>query len=407
MKVLVYEYASGGGYTGQAIPSSILAEGYAMLRCAATDLMAAGHQVTILLDERISRFNPPLEADCTVPISSGEEPQKTFLEYAKTNDAILVIAPETGQIFQKLVRSAEQTGKVVLNCTSEAIASVSGKAQLTEYLQKNGYATPKTLILKSSVEVDELKTAITSQLILPLVFKPLDGTSCNAISLVKTQEEIAAAVQKIRNQSANPQFIVQEYVNGLAASVSLISNDRKAVALSLNKQQITLASAEDESCYAGGCVPLEHPLKARALSVAEHLVEAFPGLRGYIGVDVILADDAVYVVDVNPRLTTSYVGLHFACDFNVAQALVEAVTQGKLPQKCTLSTVAFFSKYEVKQPNAEQFRKTLNQKTVVAPPFPLGVNENATALVLGLGVNLQDAYLHLEEAKKNLHSILG
>jgi predicted ATP-grasp superfamily ATP-dependent carboligase len=144
------------------------------------------------------------------------------------------------------------------------------------------------------------------------VFKPLDGTSCNAISLVKTGTQIDAAIQKLRNQSANPQFIVQEYVNGLAASVSLISNGKKAVALSLIKQQITLASAEFESCYAGGCVPLEHPMKARALSLAEHLVESCPGLRGYVGVDVILADDNVYIVDVNPRLTTSYVGLHAA-----------------------------------------------------------------------------------------------
>jgi tyramine---L-glutamate ligase len=407
LRVLVYEYVSGGGYAGQDIPSSILAEGYAMLRCVSADLKAAGHQVTVMLDERISRFNPSLEANCTVPVFSGDEPQNLLLENARKNDAILVIAPETGQILQKLVTSAEQTDKIVLNSTSDAIAAVSGKAQLTDYLQKNGYSTPKTLILKSSDEIDKLKVAITSQLTLPLVFKPLDGTSCTAISLVKTQEEIAAAIQKIRNQSANPQFIVQEYVNGLAASVSLISNGKKAVALSLNKQQITLASAEEESCYTGGCVPLEHPLKARALSAAEHLVEAFPGLRGYVGVDVILTDDDVYIVDVNPRLTTSYVGLHAACGFNVAQAIVEAATEGKLPQKCAFTNVAFFLKYETKVPNTEQFLRTFRQGTVIMPPFPLEGNANATALVLGRGASLQDAFLHLEEAKKNLRSIMG
>lgn len=407
MRVLVYEYASGGGYAGQAIPSSILAEGYAMLRCVTADLEAAGHQVTILLDERISKLNVPLKVDCIVTVSSSEELQKLILDNVAANDAVLIIAPETGQILQTIVKGIEQTGKISVNCSSDAIATFSDKAKLTDYLQRNGYSTPKTLILKTDEETDNLKSAIIRQFAFPLVFKPIDGTSCTAISLVKNQDEIDSAIQKIKNQSANPQFIVQEYVNGLAASVSLISNGKKTVALSLNKQQITLASAEAESCYAGGCVPLEHPMKARAQSAAEHLVEALPGLKGYIGVDVILADNAVYIVDVNPRLTTSYVGLNAACDINIAQALIEAVTQSKLPQKCAFSTVAFFSKYETKQPNVEQFSKTLRQDTVVTPPFPLDGNINATALVMGKGANLQDACLHLEEAKKNLHSILG
>jgi hypothetical protein len=67
----------------------------------------------------------------------------------------------------------------------------------------------------------------------------------------------------------------------------------------------------------------------------------------------------------------------------------------------------FFSKYETKTPNIEQFARTLKQETVVTPPFPLEGNQNTTALVLGRGATLQDAYLHLEEAKKNLHSIVG
>lgn len=407
LRVLVYEYVSSGGYVEQAIPASILAEGYAMLRCVTADLKAAGHQVTVLLDERISKFKAPLDVDCTVPVSSADSVNKALTHNVAANDAVIIIAPETAQILQKLVRGIEQTGKISLNCSADAIATFSDKAKLTHYLQKNRYSTPKTLILKSDEEIDKLKTTITSQLTFPLVFKPLDGTSCTGISIVKNQDEILTAIQKIRNQSANPQLIVQEYVNGLAASVSVISNGKKAVALSLNKQQITLSSAEEESCYAGGCVPLEHPLKARALWVAEHLVETIPGLRGYVGVDVILADKNVYVIDVNPRLTTSFVGLHAACDLNVAEALVEAVTEGKLPEKCAFSTVAFFSKYQVKQLNAEQFRKTLWQETVVSPPFPLGGNEHATALVMGKDINPQNAFMRLEEAKKNIDSILG
>lgn len=407
MRVLVYEYVSGGGYTHQAIPPSILAEGFAMLRCVSADLKAAGHQVTVLLDERISRFNPPLDADCTIHVSSGVLPQEIISTTAANNDAILIIAPETEQILQKLVKVVEQTGKTSLNCTSDAIATFSGKAQLTDYLQKNGYSTPKTLILETGKVPEDLKVAITSQLNFPLVFKPLDGTSCNAISRVKTAQEIEAAIQKIKNQSSCSRFIVQEYVTGLAASVSLISNGEKAVAVSLNKQQITLQGPDGESFYEGGCVPLEHPLKARALSVAEHLVESFPGLRGYVGVDVVLADDGVYVVDVNPRVTTSYVGLHATSAFNLAEAIVEAVTLTKLPEKCPYSSVAFFAKYQTIKPTEAAFQKISKQEAVVAPPFPLDESRGATTMVIGKGDSMQDACLRLEEAKKSLHSILS
>ena len=65
-------------------------------------------------------------------------------------------------------------------------------------------------------------------------------------------------------------------------------------------------------------------LSKKHLRVAEKVVGCFKGLRGYVGVDLVLAKEKVFVVDVNPRLTTSYVGLSRVANFNVAEALVNA-----------------------------------------------------------------------------------
>ena len=52
-----------------------------------------------------------------------------------------------------------------------------------------------------------------------------------------------------------------------------------------------------------------------------------PPARGYVGVDLVLGasahgeDDAV--IEINPRVTTSYVGLRQAVNENLAQALLE------------------------------------------------------------------------------------
>jgi predicted ATP-grasp superfamily ATP-dependent carboligase len=61
--------------------------------------------------------------------------------------------------------------------------------------------------------------------------------------------------------------------------------------------------------YRGGRVPLTEPLASRALSLARKAVDCVPGLFGYVGVDLVLGDAGDWVIEINPRLTTSYLGL--------------------------------------------------------------------------------------------------
>ena len=55
------------------------------------------------------------------------------------------------------------------------------------------------------------------------------------------------------------------------------------------------------------------------------------GCQGYCGVDVVVADK-VYVVDVNPRITTSLVGIAACMEEEIATLLVSA-SQGNAPGK--------------------------------------------------------------------------
>jgi tyramine---L-glutamate ligase len=407
LKIIVYEYVSGGGFAEKAIPPGLLAEGYAMLRSITTDFKAAGHEVTILLDARISKFRLPIDADCILPIFFADEPQKVILCKSNQIDAIFIIAPESGQTLEHLIKSVERTGKILLNCTAEGIAAVSDKAKLTSYLQSNRYNTPKTIILDLSDDLTQLEEKIACQLPFPIVLKPLDGTGCSGIIKVKNSNESHEALQKIKKQNLHLKFIAQEYINGLPASVSLISNGQRAVGITLNMQQITLAGPEGQSSYDGGCVPLEHHLKEKAITIAEQIVSSTPGLYGYVGVDLILTEQDIYVVDINPRLTTSYVGLHAICTINIAQAIVDSITLSKLPDKCVNRSVVFFSKSQVLPPSIDCFQKISKLSNIVTPPFLLNETEGTVAFVFGQGVSMQDAFLHLEEAKKTLCSIMG
>ena len=405
LKILIYEHVSGGGYAKHPLPTSVLAEGYAMLRGLIADFKAAGHETTVLLDERISRFNKPLDADLIIPVRYSEEPGRFITAISKIKDALYIIAPETSGILEEKVKLIEQTGKISLNCKSKAISQVTDKASLYENLEDMGFPIPKTLIIDINGASTDVLQTIKEGLRFPLIFKPADGTSCNGLSVVRSADQIDQAVSKIRQLTSSKRFIVQEFMDGASASVSLISNGKKAVPLSLNSQTLILSPPNAESRYEGGCVPFSHSLEQEAFILAQKVVEAFPGLHGYIGVDVVLMERQVLVVDVNPRLTTSYIGLRQLGDFNIAQLLVDAVVEGKLPKKIKACGAACFSKYEIPIPKQEIFEQAAQLRSVVSPPFPIESNINACALVIGQGLDFMDAKNRLEEAKKNLQNI--
>jgi predicted ATP-grasp superfamily ATP-dependent carboligase len=120
---------------------------------------------------------------------------------------------------------------------------------------------------------------------------------------------------------------VQRYVPGVAASVSLLSDGRRAVALAVNAQRMQAARP---FAYRGGMTPLDHPLAERAVEAALRTCRALPGLRGYVGVDMVLTLSEAVVIEVNPRLTTSYLGVRVALGRNVA-GLALAACAGVLP----------------------------------------------------------------------------
>lgn len=405
LKVIVYEHVSGGGYAGQPIPPSILAEGFGMLRCFVEDFKAAGHEVTVLLDSKLSKLSPPIIADCVVPVSYPEDPKKILTNMAKISDAIYIIAPETAQTLQSLVEIAEGTGKISLNCESQAIEKAADKAVFFETLQKLG-VSPKTAALNLSEDLTKVKQIIKKELCYPIVLKPTDGAGCSGISLVNEETQLASAIAKISAESVSKRFIAQEFIRGEAASVSLLSTGKKSVALSLNKQDVTLAGPNGVSSYEGGTVPFDHWLKQEAFRVSQRVVEAFPGLRGYFGVDFVLTEHKVFVIDANPRLTTSYIGLRSVAGFNVAKALLDAVLQDAIPSKSEIEGFACFSKVETPIPRMGVYQKATKLSSIVSPPFPLNGHPKAISLVLGEGANLKDATLHLEEAKKHLLNII-
>jgi predicted ATP-grasp superfamily ATP-dependent carboligase len=399
LNLLIVEYASGGGYANQKLSSSILSEGYAMLLSLIADCKASGHNVTTLLDSRLKEFNPPNQADKIFSVTSLAEFSVKLTEQAKVADAVYVIAPESGQVLNNIVQNVEESGGTSLNCSVEAINQVSNKMKTNETLKKMGLKVPETVLLDIHETADNIKQ-LTKELGYPLVFKPLDGVSCGGLSIVKDEDAIASAAKKVAHESTNKQFIAQKMIMGKTASVSVISTGGKAVATTLNGQFVMLGSPDEESEYLGGVVPFDYSRKKEALRAAEKAVEASEGLKGYVGVDMILTDEEPVVIEINPRLTTSYVGLRKVTNFNPAETIIDAAIKQKLPKTMQHRGYSFFSKVEV--PSRRQiFTKAYRLEDVVSHPFPIE-DKKAYALIAVASTSPEEAEAAFYRTKERL-----
>jgi hypothetical protein len=401
MWLLVYEHVSGGGFAGEELSPEILSEGYGMLRSMVSDLKAAGHKVTVLLDSRIGMLNPPLEADETVSISSPTGLDKTLKSLVGRVDAAYIIAPESNQTLRRLVEFVETCGGASLNSQTHAIEKTSNKMATYETVRRKRLGIPETTMASLKENVKNIKRQ-AKKLGFPLVFKPLDEVGCHGLSVVEEERHVAAAVKKIREESANEHFVIQRLIDGIGASVSLISTGERALPITLNKQLITLASPYGQSGYTGGLVPLKHKLEEKALKAAQTAVESIGGLKGYVGVDMTLTKKEPFIMEINPRLTTSYVGLRRVINFNPAQAVIDAALKGRLPKNQTTKGCVFFSKVKVAPPTRQALKETYKLKEVVSPPFPIVSDKPACALVAAYSDSPEKAKALFHKARRRL-----
>jgi predicted ATP-grasp superfamily ATP-dependent carboligase len=89
--------------------------------------------------------------------------------------------------------------------------------------------------------------------------------------------------------------------------------------------------------YLGGSLPLPDHLNDRAQRLALRAVAPISGMAGYVGVDMVLGDGADesqdVAIEINSRLTTSYVGLRALAEFNLAETMLALALGKPLPER--------------------------------------------------------------------------
>jgi predicted ATP-grasp superfamily ATP-dependent carboligase len=329
MKLLVFEFATATGLNDP----SFKAEGRAMLCGLLEDLKDFKTYHLISDDtENIS--------DYSIPLTVHAELDKWLESNIQRFDACIPIAPEENNILHDLTLIIENKGVKVLGSSSDAVKLTTNKYETYKFL-KGKYPIIKTdrvYFKANNQETNEYERHNG-----PLfkdngskVLKPADGVSCSGVMVVKTMNDFICAHDRIQMITRLPYFIVQDYKPGITVSVSLLCNGDSAVPLSLNLQDVKLDAGEIK--YHGGNVPFEHNLSKLAMEIAKNAVESIGGLKGYVGVDMILDEDnnEIHIVEINSRLTTAYVALRKIINLNLGEAILKSV-QGELPTNIILN----------------------------------------------------------------------
>lgn len=287
-----------------------------------SDLAAAGIEVSAMLD---ARLNGSVSLPCPVEIvGSTKEEEEVFRRLVQESDATLLIAPEIGGALLDRCRTIEELGGRLVSPGSRFVAIAADKQAAAERLSGSGVRVPPGMRLS-----DDLDAA--AEELFPAVIKPRNGAGSWLVTRVSDRQQLAKLAKSPAYQQAiqKGEMRIERLVPGLAASVAVLCGPAGYVPL-LPCEQILGGQGFD---YLGGRLPLAPPLAQRARRLAVAAVKALPPATGYVGVDLILGHAADgsedHVIEINPRLTTSYVGLRRACRQNLAAAML-AVAAGEV-----------------------------------------------------------------------------
>jgi predicted ATP-grasp superfamily ATP-dependent carboligase len=221
---------------------------------------------------------------------------------APLHDLCWIIAPETDGL---LFRLHQAVGKARwIGCSAPAIRLAASKRATCLALAAAGIATP---------------LAFTAGHHDGWIVKPDDGAG----SLDTRHHATRAAAEEdlLSRRRAGQSALLQAFVSGEPLSIALIAGPDLARPVAFNRQHLERDAAgwlHDQGVQPAALDP-SGPQAAALRSLATRVAAALPGLRGYVGIDLVWNErKGPVVIEVNPRVTCAYVGLSAILQRNLA-----------------------------------------------------------------------------------------
>ncbi len=234
-------------------------------------------------------------------------------ELAESCDAVI-----TGPGFEKL------RFKNMLNNSPRVMEEANDKLKIAEKFRSMGIHHPQTSMLNK-----------VSGFEFPLIIKPRVGSGGMRNILIKNEDELAFFYR-----SNDPEdYIAQEFVKGIPCSASLISTGDDAVVIALNEQLIgSQWLTRLPFAYCGNITPFHTKFDNEMIEYAQQIALEFK-LRGSNGVDFILNEKGVFIIEINPRFQGSLDTIELSTGMNIFDSHVKSFA-GELQEAIKASRFA-------------------------------------------------------------------
>ena len=284
--------------------------------------------------EAVSRDLATLPGTSLVPLLAGEAGQAgRMLERAlRRADAALVIAPEDGGLLERLAAAPARAGVLLLGPGPMAVRAAADKIATARLLRAAGVAVPADRPPRHGD---------------PVVFKPRRGCGAEGVVVVRRRADRLRGARIAARAARGDGVVTQAFVPGIPLSASFLvraggDGDRigDLLCLGLGRQRLR---GRFRLAYAGGEIPGAIPRGAArhaeetARAAVAALARAASDLRGFVGVDLVLGRRGPVVIEINPRLTSSYLGLSRMAGGRIARFMVAAARGEQLPERLRLS----------------------------------------------------------------------
>ncbi|GIW96083.1 MAG: hypothetical protein KatS3mg110_4124 [Pirellulaceae bacterium] len=314
--VFVYEYATAGGaweaWHSEPLVDALEREGRAMAAALAQDLAAAGYSVWMPVCRNGAlawwrNLKPPGCGVGRVALSQDESDQDVRRQWfdmaCQQAELTWIVAPECDGILLELVRRAESLGARLLGPSSRFVAIAQDKHVTAETLLRHGVPAPHGFL------VDQWQNLPAPPDGGRWIRKPRFGAGSQDVGWLEPPVacESNTASGHCENGGSRPAgWRIERFCEGKPVSIVAVVGEGRA--------EFLPACAQEPRCD----MPFEHQAWTTpamgsdpvARWLAQLSLAALPECRGYIGFDLILSPDGSgWVVDVNPRLTTSFLCL--------------------------------------------------------------------------------------------------
>lgn len=286
-----------------------------------------------LLSLHDARLPPSAYVNKSMLVAAGEF-KKVFKKALKQADLVWLIAPETaGHLLELtelcLAAEAQEQGAIFLGCGYDATLLGTSKTLSFEALKAAGINTLPVFSGKDLMQAEYFSERLQLN-VEKWVAKPEDGAGCEGIRLFNSLEDLRSWLAQ---DGRYWHYFAQPFQQGLVASLSMICREGKGWLLSCNQQHILCDGSQFK--LTGISINGMQAYRQRFETLARQVAKILPDALGYIGVDVIVdvAHDEIFVIDINPRLTSSYAGLQGAIGHNPAKIILDCqlAPQFKLP----------------------------------------------------------------------------